>query len=122
MIAVSCTQKTAGFLAGIYGVVAIIGGTIGYINAGSVASIIAGGVSGVLLVLCAWATLYFKPLWGLLGAAVISIALLGRFMPGVVRYLSGAASEIHPVSIVMSVGGLIVLLASVIALTKKGSC
>lgn len=119
MVAVSCSQKTAAFLAGIYGVVAIAGGTIGFL-AGSTASIVAGGISGVLLLLSAWAALYYKPSWGLIAAAVLSLALIIRFVMVVVQSLN-AGKELTPTGPVMIGGGVIVLLASVYALIKKGA-
>lgn len=122
MTAVSGKHKVAAALAALYGIVAIVGGTIGYAVAGSVASIIAGGASGLLLILCAVGTIYFKPLWCLLGAAVISIALLIQFLPKVVHYLNGTAETLAPAPVAMTVGGLIVLFASAFALGTKGNC
>ena len=39
---------------GLYGIVTFVGGVIGFIKASSRASLIAGGVSGVLLLACAY--------------------------------------------------------------------
>jgi uncharacterized membrane protein (UPF0136 family) len=61
-----------------YGFVALPGGIHGYVRKGSKPSLIAGGISGLLLFLCAvgdWYELWYAAL----GAIVVSVLLLGRF-------------------------------------------
>jgi uncharacterized membrane protein (UPF0136 family) len=122
MGAVSTRHKVAAGLAAVYGVISIAGGIIGYLVAGSIPSIVAGSIAGILLILCAAGTLYFRPLWCLLGAAIVSIALLARFLPPVVEYLRGNAETVGTPAVVMAVGGLVVLFASALALGTKGAC
>jgi uncharacterized membrane protein (UPF0136 family) len=117
MATVSAKQKTAAVLAGLYGIVSLTGGIIGYVKADSIPSLAAGGGCGVLLILCAVAAFY-KPLWALLAAAVISIALLGRFLPAVLRHLNDSESAITWVPVVMSIGGLLVLFSAAFAIVK----
>jgi len=111
-------------LIAVYGLVALIGGTIGFVKAGSVASLIAGGGSGVILLVAA-ALVAKKPdgtataqsglassaRAGLIIALVMSLLLIGRFA----STLRGGAS---PVAIVMISGGLVVLVASAMALRR----
>jgi hypothetical protein len=117
-------QKAAAALAALYGVISIAGGTYAYVVVGSAPSIIAGSIAGLLLILCAAGTVYYRPLWSLLGAALISIALLGRFLPTTVAVLKDS-SGVGPLdlkaltALVMTIGGLIVLFASALALGLK---
>ncbi|MBS0620487.1 MAG: TMEM14 family protein [Verrucomicrobia bacterium] len=46
--------KSAGIVC-VYGLLVLIGGLIGHFKAASAASLIAGGASGVLLLVCSWA-------------------------------------------------------------------
>ena len=66
----------------IYGALTIIGGLIGYLKAGSKASIIAGGISGLLLLLAGYLVTSGKIQPGFILGLVIAIALAGRFAPG----------------------------------------
>ena len=88
-----------------YGIIALIGGTIGFVKAGSMASLIAGGGSGVLLVI-AGVLIGKKPKVGLGIALVLSLLLIGRFASAVIK--SGAS----PVALVMIIGGVAVLVAT----------
>jgi uncharacterized membrane protein (UPF0136 family) len=106
--------RVAAILIGVYGLVALIGGTIGFVKAGSVASLIAGGGSGLLLLLSA-ALVAKKPPQsaraGLIIALIVSVLLIGRFA----STLRGGAS---PVAIVMITGGLVALVAAAMALSR----
>jgi uncharacterized membrane protein (UPF0136 family) len=57
---------------------------IGYLKAGSTASIIAGAMSGVALIVAAW-LLPGNPAVGLIIAGLVSVALAGRFVPAFMR-------------------------------------
>lgn len=107
------SQRLASRLTLAYGLVAAIGGTIGFVKAGSVASLLAGVGSGVLLVLCA-VLVSKKPKAGLIGAIVLSLLLIGRFASAAAK---GGAS---PVAVIMIAGGAAVLIASALAL-RAGS-
>jgi uncharacterized membrane protein (UPF0136 family) len=116
--------RAPGVLTAVYGLVALIGGTIGFVKAGSIASLIAGGGSGVILLVAA-ALVLKKPdgvaagqsglagsaRAGLIIALVVSLLLIGRFA----STLRGGAS---PVALVMISGGLVVLVASAMALAR----
>ena len=71
-------QIIAAGLTALYGLISLIGGYIGYAKAGSTASLIAGGVSGILLLLLA-AGVCFRPFWSLSAAGIVALALVGRF-------------------------------------------
>lgn len=104
--------RTPAVLIGVYGLVALIGGTIGFVKAGSVASLIAGGGSGlILLVAAALVAKERHARVGLIIALVVSLLLIGRFA----STLRNGAS---PVAIVMITGGLVALVASAMALAR----
>jgi|SRR5688572_32010403 len=102
-------RTTAASAAGLYGLIALTGGVIGFVKAGSLASLIAGGVSGLLLIACA---LFIprRPKPGLIVALVVSVGLLGRFLPNIGK---------GGVALVMALGGALVLVACAIALKRE---
>ncbi len=61
-----------------YGILAIIGGAIGYNKAGSQVSLISGSISGLLLLFAAVVQLQ-KQTWGLTLAAIITAVLVVVF-------------------------------------------
>ncbi len=106
------SHKLARGLAVAYGLIALIGGLIGYLKAGSVASLIAGGASGVLLIV-AGLLMGSKPRAGLVLGLVVSLALLGRFVSGAIK--SGPSA----IALVMIIGGLAVLFSTTRALVAR---
>lgn len=97
-----------GIVAG-YGVLSLVGGAIGYAKAKSRASLIAGGVSGLVLIGSAvLATTH--PVAGFVLASVVSVALVARFAK------SAAAKRATPVALVMIGGGVAVLISAGLAL------
>ncbi|MBD2445971.1 hypothetical protein H6G76_02135 [Nostoc sp. FACHB-152] len=61
-----------------YGILAIVGGIIGYVQARSQVSLISGSVSGLLLILAAYFQLQGQS-WGLILAAVVTAVLVVVF-------------------------------------------
>jgi uncharacterized membrane protein (UPF0136 family) len=62
----------------IYGIVTLTGGIYGYVSKASTASLIAGGVSGIILVVCA--VLIFKRIFaGVYIALVVALVLAVHF-------------------------------------------
>jgi uncharacterized membrane protein (UPF0136 family) len=108
----------------LYGIVSLVGGIIGYVRADSRASLVAGGIAGVLLLLCA-AGVFYRPVLSLSGAIIISIALLGRFVPSLVRHRDDfgefLATTAGVVALVMVIGGLLVVVFSALALATRAS-
>jgi uncharacterized membrane protein (UPF0136 family) len=107
------SQKLAASAAGLYGLIALSGGIIGFVKASSLASLIAGGISGLILIACA-VFIPRKPKGALIVALVVSLGLLGRFAPK----LSGP-DGLNAIAVVMALGGLIVAVACAVAL-KQG--
>ena len=64
----------------VFGFLTIAGGIMGYVKAGSNASLIAGSVSGFLLLLAAFLLPSHAPL-GLALGGIISLLLIGYFLP-----------------------------------------
>ena len=74
----------------IYGLVSIIGGLIGYFQAGSKASLISGSISGILILISSY-LINQGFMWAFFLAGVITLALIvvfairlrktGKFMP-----------------------------------------
>jgi uncharacterized membrane protein (UPF0136 family) len=66
----------------LFGIIAIVGGAFGYVRAKSIASIIAGGISGGLLILAGLIVPNGPAYWL---AMIISLLLLGYFGPSYLR-------------------------------------
>lgn len=64
----------------IFGAFTLLGGLMGYLKANSMASLIAGGLSGLLL-LIAFFLLPEKLNAALILGLVVSVAMLGQFLP-----------------------------------------
>ena len=90
----------------VFGLLTIIGGIIGYTTKGSTASIIAGSVSG-LLILAAAFLLPNNATAGLALAGIVSILLAGRFLPVFLKtgdfMPAGMMSILSVIGIVMAV-------------------
>jgi uncharacterized membrane protein (UPF0136 family) len=96
----------------IFGLLTIIGGVMGYVRAGSMASIIAGSVSGILLLVAAY-LMGNNAVAGLALAAVVSILLAGRFVPAFMKN-----GEFMPAGM-MSVLSVIGIIMAIVAWMKK---
>lgn len=68
----------------VFGALTILGGLLGFVKAKSTASLVAGGISGALIIVAA-VLLASNPTAGLVLGAVISVALLGRFLPAFLK-------------------------------------
>lgn len=66
---------------GIFGLASIAGGVLGYRKVGSRASLIAGGASGVLLLVASGLLSVGAASSGLILGGVVSALLAGRFVP-----------------------------------------
>lgn len=92
----------------VFGLLTIVGGIMGFVNKGSVASIIAGSISGILLLVAAF-LLPANVMVGLLLAGIVSIALAGRFVPAFIK--TGSFMPAGMMSI-LSVIGIVMALAA----------
>jgi uncharacterized membrane protein (UPF0136 family) len=114
---ISTMHWIAAGVTGIYGLVSLIGGIMGYMK-GSTVSLIAGGIAGILLLICAFGVPRL-PVWSLAGAIVVSLALLGKFGVAVVSNFD-LSERAGVVAFVMTVGGVLVILAAAVALAASG--
>ncbi len=89
-----------------YGIIAMVGGLIGYFQAGSSVSLVSGLVSGVLIILSAVALLRGK-LFGYYGMLVMTV-ILGIFFT--IRFLNGFAFMPAGLMLVLSALALVGLL------------
>ena len=96
----------------VFGLLTIVGGVMGYAKAGSTASIIAGSIAGILLLIAAF-LLPDHLAGGLALAAVISIALAGRFIPAFIK-----TGHVMPAGL-MSVLSVIGIIMAIVAWMKK---
>ena len=64
---------------GIYGMLLIVGGVTGMVKAGSLVSVIAGGIAGVIALVGLWISLS-DPATGLLIGALLALVLTGMFI------------------------------------------
>ena len=96
----------------VFGVLTIAGGVVGYVKAGSVASIVAGSITGVLLLVAAFLLPEHRAI-GLAPAFIISLLLAAQFAPKFIR--TGRAMPAGMMSI-LSVIGIIV---AIVAWVKK---
>lgn len=102
-------QSIAVGVAAGYGLLSLTGGVIGYAKAKSRASLIAGGISGLVLIGSA-VLAASHPVAGLAVASLVSLALVGRFAK------SAAGKRASGVAKLMIGGGLAVLVTAGIAL------
>ncbi len=92
----------------IFGILTIAGGVVGYVKAGSVASIVAGGITGVLLLVAAFLLPEYRVV-GLATACIVSLLLAAQFVPKFLR--TGRVMPAGMMSI-LSVIGIIVAIAA----------
>ena len=97
----------------LFGVLTILGGVIGFMKAQSKASLIAGGVSGALILLAAWLVMSGQAQAGLILGLVISAVLEMRFLPAFLK-----TKKPMPAGM-MAVLSMIGTVLSVLALVKK---
>ena len=96
----------------VFGVLTIAGGIVGYAKAGSVASIIAGSITGVLLLVAAFLLPEYRTA-GLATAFIISLLLAAQFVPKFIR--TGRVMPAGMMSILCVIG----LIAAIVAWVKK---
>jgi uncharacterized membrane protein (UPF0136 family) len=109
-------------ITGIYGVISLVGGIMGYVKAGSVASLVAGGVCGILLLLCAFGIARF-PVLSLAVALIVALALAGRFGSVLARHRDDFSDHVATVGgtvgLIMIIGGALVVILAAISLAVK---
>ena len=96
----------------IFGALTIIGGVIGYVKAHSVPSIIAGTITGILLLVAGYILPEHRQA-GLITAFVVSLLLAAQFVPKLVR-----TGKVMPAGL-MSILSVIGLVVVIVAWLKK---
>jgi uncharacterized membrane protein (UPF0136 family) len=96
----------------IFGLLTIVGGVMGYVKAGSTASLIAGSISGILLLVAAFLLPDHLAI-GLALAVVVSVLLAGRFVPAFMK-----THQIMPAGL-MSILSVIGIIVAIVAWVKK---
>jgi uncharacterized membrane protein (UPF0136 family) len=96
----------------VFGLLTIVGGVIGFVKAGSTASIIAGSISGIALIVAAY-LLPGNVVLGLAIAGLVSILLAGRFIPAFLK--TGQAMPAGLMSLLSVIG----LVLAIVAWIKK---
>jgi uncharacterized membrane protein (UPF0136 family) len=92
----------------VFGALTIVGGIIGYVKAGSVASIIAGSITGVLLLVAAF-LLPEHRMVGLATALIVSLLLAAQFIPKLLR--TGRVMPAGIMSLLSVIGVIVVIVA-----------
>jgi uncharacterized membrane protein (UPF0136 family) len=96
----------------VFGGLTIIGGIIGYVKAGSVPSVVAGAITGVLLLIAA-SLLPEHRHAALATAFVVSLLLAAQFVPKLIR-----TGKVMPAGM-MSVLSVIGIVVAIVAWLKK---
>ena len=96
----------------IFGALTIIGGIIGYVKAGSVPSIVAGAIAGLLLIVAAF-LLPDHRTTELATAFVVSVLLAAQFVPKLIR-----TGNVMPAGL-MSILSLIGIIVAIVGWLKK---
>jgi uncharacterized membrane protein (UPF0136 family) len=96
----------------VFGLLTIAGGVVGYVKAGSTASIIAGGITGVLLLVAAF-LLPEHRVAGLATALIVSLLLAAQFVPKLLR-----TGRVMPAGI-MSVLSVIGIITAIVVWVRK---
>jgi uncharacterized membrane protein (UPF0136 family) len=96
----------------IFGILTIAGGVVGYVKAGSLPSIIAGSITGVLLLVAAFLLPEHRAA-GLATAFIISLLLAGQFIPKFLR-----TGRVMPAGM-MSILSVIAIIVALVAWIKK---
>ena len=96
----------------VFGALTIVGGIVGYLKAGSVASIIAGSITGVLLLVAAFLLPEHRTI-GLATALIVSLLLAAQFVPKFLR--TGRVMPAGMMSILSAIG----IIAVIVAWIKK---
>lgn len=96
----------------VFGALTIIGGIIGYVKAGSLPSIIAGTITGILLLVAGW-ILPNNRTAGLAIAFIVSLLLAAQFVPKMIR-----TAKMMPAGL-MSILSVIGIVVAIVAWLKR---
>jgi uncharacterized membrane protein (UPF0136 family) len=92
----------------VFGILTIVGGIVGYVKAGSKPSIIAGSITGILLLIAGF-LLPQQRVVGLVIALIVSLILAAQFVPKLIR--TGRAMPAGMMSILSVIGIIVAIYA-----------
>ncbi|MEP7015419.1 MAG: TMEM14 family protein [Verrucomicrobiota bacterium] len=92
----------------IFGILTITGGIIGFVKAGSMPSLIAGSITGILLLIGAFVLPEHRAA-GLLTVLIVSLLLAAQFIPKFIK--TGKAMPAGMMSILSAIGIIVALIA-----------
>lgn len=92
----------------IFGLLTIVGGVIGFVKAGSTPSLVAGSISGILLLVAAFLLPNHAAL-GLAVGAITSVLLAGKFIPAFIK--TGQAMPAGMMSVLSVIGFIMAVIA-----------
>lgn len=92
----------------VFGILTIAGGIMGYVKAGSMPSLIAGSITGILLLAGAWILPEHQQA-GLLTVLIVSLLLAVQFIPKFIR--TGKVMPAGMMSILSAIGVILALVA-----------
>jgi len=103
----------------LFGAASIVLGIMGYVRAQSVASLFAGGVSGILLAVAGVMAVRHEGTsgvnYGYVTGLVVSVLLLGRFLPAFLK-----SKKFYPAGL-MAILSLLGIVAGILGLMKVGT-
>jgi len=95
----------------LFGLITLIGGVQAFLAVGSRASLIAGGISGLLLLVAGFLVQSGKVMPGLILGLIISLGLAGRFLPKFFKdggwWPAGVEGWLGAIGIVISIAALV---------------
>ena len=95
----------------VFGLITLAGGIQAFLHVGSKASLIAGGISGLLLLAAGWLVQTGKTMPGLILGLVVTLGLAGRFLPKFFKdggwWPAGVEGWLGAVGLVLSVLALV---------------
>lgn len=95
----------------LFGLITLIGGVQAFLSIGSKASLIAGGISGLLLLVAGFLMQSGKTTPGLILGLVITLGLAGRFLPKFFKdgawWPAGVEGWLGLVGLILSVAALV---------------
>ena len=97
----------------IFGLITLSGGIQGFLSAGSKASLIAGSISGVLLLVAGWLVQTGKVMPGLIIGLIATLAITGKFLP---KFLKGGGMWPAGVEGILGAVGLVL---TIVVLIKR---
>jgi uncharacterized membrane protein (UPF0136 family) len=97
----------------VFGILTAIGGVMGFVKAKSRASLVAGGVSGALLLVAGYLMGSANVQVGLILGGVLSVALAGRFVPSFLK-----TKKVMPAGL-MAALSLVGIIATILGLVQR---